>query len=77
MSIFCYGHNLVIVPFFAHGSIVYLSGSTCRVKSRRESLLWTGRSRVGNYFHVICVVSGIAASSVFGVGKTCGICYWS
>ena len=77
MSIFCYGHNLVFVPSFAHGWIDCLVGSTCRVKSRRESLHLTRRSRVGNFFHAICGVSGIAASSVFGVGETCVICYCS
>ena len=52
-------------------------GTTFRVERRREALHVTGRSRVENRFHVICDVSGIAASSVYGAGETCVICYCS
>ena len=52
-------------------------GTTCRGIRRREALHVTGRSRVEIRFHVICDVSGIAASSVSGAGETCVICYCS
>ena len=68
------GNCAVVLPM-DQGSVGV--GATCRVERRREALHLTGRSRVEIRFHVICDVSGIAASSVSGAGETCVICYCS